>query len=136
MVAQDDPSAPSIGFGVRNDSMKNGSFGLFAVKLHAADQRKAGFDWKTVGFGEPAFVIDECGVLAQAALIVVKRANRTRFIAKEDLKSPFQSAVGTFFTRTRLGSCASSSWRPISSRRTSATSPNVGPNPSTNSAIA
>ncbi len=78
------------------------------MELRTLHQRKARLDREPVGRGEPCVVVDEGGVLAGAAAVEVKAADRWS-VAEEDLEGSFHSGRGVFLTRTRLGRCSSSS---------------------------
>ena len=136
VIPQDHPLRPAIGFCIGDDGMKNRTRTRSAPELRAGDQRQAGLQRETVRSVQPRGMVGKCGTLTGTDGIVMQRADIPLGVAEMHFDRAFHEAVGVFLTRTRFGSRCSSSSRPWSSRRTSATSPSTSPNPSTNSAIA
>ena len=136
VVAQDDAARPAVRFGVRNRAVKDGSATLFAMKLRASHQGKAGVDREAVRGRQPRGVILEGGVLPRPLRVEAECPETAGVFPQRYLDGSSHSAVGTFLGRTRFGSRSASSNRPTSSRRGSTMSPIASPNPSTKSAIA
>ena len=136
MVTQDDAARPAVWFGVRNRALKHGSAVLFAMKLRASHEGKAGTDREAVRDRQPCGVILEGGALPRALRVEAECPKTASVFPQRYTDGSPHSPAGAFFGRTRLGSRSTSSNRPISSRRGSTMSPIASPNPSAKSAIA
>ncbi len=116
VVTQDDAPSPTIRLRVSDRGVKHRAFRRLAVKLRADDQRQIRLERKAIHVRPPGFVVNESSMLPRPVLIVVQGADETAFVAHVNLEGAFHSAVGDDFTRTRFGTRASSTCRPMSSR--------------------